>query len=256
MNSHLTHQQQLAYLDGELSKSEKRKAELHLHSCWTCRISMERLERDIAIILDAQNEILTPAIQPPPNSWPAFDSLLARNPPPAPSSLWRFLEYINPLSGPAWMLVTSSLLVALVIFTYSISRSKLVSAKELLRQVDIADAERASIANDQVVREHVHIRKSIGGRSRPQLEELDAWKSRRATYWNAPSGESIAADLEAQYRAHDVPVDLPLSAASVDSWSEAAGGDPTISRRGGDFDLSFTGSRAWQPRTRLSGLAC
>lgn len=242
MNSHLNPQQMLAYLDGELSKSEMHRADDHLHSCWTCRSEVERLKSDIATILDAQNESFSPALPPPPRPWPSFETVMARSSPAQPVSLWaRMAAYMGSLASPARVFV-SCIVIASLILTYSIFRSKPVSAKEVLRQIQTADARRTAITKDQVIRERVRIRKRIHGQNHPQSANVDTWKSPTAAYWNVPEDDSAAADLEAQYKAHDIPIGLPLSAASVDSWGKAAGGSPTVSQQGSDVDLSFAGA--------------
>jgi hypothetical protein len=243
MNNHLTSRQMLAYLDGELSRSEMHYAKDHLHSCWTCRSEVERLKADIATILDAQNEIFSPALPSPPSPWPSFNMLLARNVPPHPIPLWaRIFAYANSLLSPARVMVASAAVVVLVILAYSAFRMTPVSAKEVLRRVLIADTSRTTITKDQVIRERVHIRKTMRGESHSQSMQVDTWKSTAAAYWNAPNRDSVAADLEAQYKAHDIPIGLPLSAASAASWGRVAGGSPTVSQQGSDVDLSFTGT--------------
>jgi hypothetical protein len=233
----------LAYLDGELSRSETHHAEDHLHSCWTCRSKVERLTADIATILDAQNESFSTALPPPPRPWPSFNALLARNASPPPTPLWaRTFAHVNSLLSPARVLVSSAAIVVLVILAYSAFRSRAVSAKEVLRQVQIADTNRTAITKDQVIRERVRIRKTMRGENHSQSMQVDTWKSLTAAYWNAPDHNSVAADLEAQYRAHNIPIGLPLSAASADSWGKVAGGSPTVSQQGSDVDLSFAGS--------------
>ncbi len=242
MNNHLTPQQMLAYVDGELSKSETRRAEDHLHSCWTCLTEVERLKADIATILDAQNESFSPALPPPPRPWPSFETVLARSLPAQPVSLWmRLTAYLNTLSATRVLMVSGAIAV-LMVFGYSILRSKPVSAKEVLRRIQVADTHRSAITKDQVIRQRVHIRKTTQGQSHPKLASVDTWKSPTSAYWNLAEIDSAAADLKAQYQAHNIPVGLPLSAASVDSWGKAAGGSPTVSRRGSDVDLSFAGS--------------
>jgi hypothetical protein len=243
MNNHLTPQQMLAYLDGELSRSEMHQADDHLHSCWTCRSEVERLKGDIATILDAQNESFSPALPPPPRQWVSFEALLARSLPAQSVSPWaRMFVYMQSLVSPATVLVSSAVIAALMILGYSIFRSKPVSAMEVLRQVQVADAKRTAISNDQVIRERVHIRKSTRGHTDPQLANVDAWKSPTAAYWNMRQDDFAAADLSAQYKAHNISVGLPLSAASVDAWGRIAGGNPTVSQQGSDVGVSFAGS--------------
>jgi hypothetical protein len=245
MNNHLTPQQMLAYLDGELSRSEMHRADDHLHSCWTCRSEVERLKDDIATILDAQKENFSPALPPPPQPWVSFEALLARSAPAQPVSPWaRMFVYMQSLLSPATVLVSSFVIVVLMVLGYSIFRSKPVSANEVLRQVQVADAKRTVTTKDQVIRERVHIRKTTRSQNQPQLANVDTWKSPTAAYWNTGEDDSAAADLAAQYKAHDVPIGLPLSAASVDSWGRVAGGNPTVSQEGSDIGVRFAGSGA------------
>jgi hypothetical protein len=243
MNNHLTPQQMLAYLDGELSKSEMNRADDHLHSCWTCRSEVERLKADIATILDAQKESFSPALPPPPHRWASFETLLARSAPAQPVPLWtRFTVYLRAALSPVRTVVVSGVIAVLLVFGLSLFRSMPVSAKEVLRRVQIADTKRTAITKDQVIRERVHIRKSTRGRNETELANVDTWKSPTAAYWNMREDDSVAADLAAQYKAHDIPVGLPLSAASVDSWGRLAGGNPTVSQQGSDVGVSFAGS--------------
>ncbi len=243
MNNHLTHIQMLAYLDGELSKSDTAGAEEHMHSCWTCLTEVEKLKADIAAILDAQNESFSPALPPPSRPWLSFEALLARSLPAEPLSPWaRMTAYLGSLAYPVKVLVPSALILVLIIVGYSLVRSKPVSAKEALRQVQMADAKRTAIAKGQVIRERVHVRKTTRGGSHPQSANVDTWKSPTAIYWNVRDNDTAVADLKAQFQAHGIPASLPLSAASVDSWGKAAGGTPTITQQGSDMDVSFAGT--------------
>lgn len=232
-----------AYLDGELSKSETHRVEDHMHSCWTCRTKVERLKGDIATILDAQNESFAPALPSPPKSWLPFNALLGRTVLEPPISSCRRSTVFMTLLTPVRVLVASVAMAILLVFAYSIFPAKVVSAKEVLRRVKIADTRRTAITKDQVIREQVHIRKSTRGHSDLQSTKLDTWKSPTSAYWNMPKNDNdtVVADLAQQYQSHGVPIDLPLSAASVDFWSKIAGGNSTVSQQGANVDLSFAG---------------
>jgi anti-sigma factor RsiW len=243
MNNHLAPQKMLGYIDGELSKSETRQVEEHLHSCWTCLTEVERLKDDIALILDAHKEQFEPALPPPPKPWASFETLLARNLPEHRESSWtRMNIFIRSLVSPARILVSSVVVAGLMILAYSFFRARTVSAKEVLQRVQMADTRRATIRKDQVIRERVHVRKTAHGQIQPQSASVDTWKSATATYWNVNDDDSAAADLKEQYQAHGIAMSLPLSAASIDSWWKAAGGTPTVSQQGSDMDVSFAGT--------------
>jgi hypothetical protein len=243
MSNHLTPQQMLSYIDGELSKSEAHKADEHLHSCWTCLTEVDKLKGDIAMILDAQRAQFEPALPPPPKPWASLDSLIARVQPEGPISLWaRLALHLNAVLTPGSFVVASCVVAALVIFAYSMVRVRTVSAKEVMQKIQAADTRRSMITTSQVIRERVHIRKTIHGQDHPRVASVDTWKSRSASYWNISDGDSAAADLEAQYKAHNIPIDLPLSSASVNWWGKAAGGDATVSRQDANIDVNFVGS--------------
>lgn len=243
MNSHLNAQQLLAYVDAELSRSEMRRAEKHLHSCWTCLTEMERLKGDISTILQAQNESFNPALPPPPQPWQSFQMILASSRPAQSDTFWEnFKAYLNSSLSPARILVVSGIIAVLLVGAYSIFRAKTVSAKEVVWRIQVADTQRSAISKDQVIRERVHIRKTTRGQSHPKLASVDAWKSSTAAYWNVEENNSAAADLEAKYQAHKIPMNLPLSAASLDAWEKVVGGTPRVSSQGSDLDLTFTGS--------------
>jgi hypothetical protein len=230
----------LAYVDGELSRMESRRVDKHLHSCWTCLAEMERLKGDIATLLDAQNEAFTPALPPPPRPWSGFDAILERNRDLSPPSWWfRFSTAISASLSSTRMAVVSAAVFLLAFYGYSVFHVKTVSAKEALQRIEVADKQRSAITRDQVVRERVHIRKSMRGQAFAKPESMDTWKSRTNAYWEIGHSDSVAADLKARYQALKIPADLPLSAASMNLWGMAVGGNPTTSQEGADVNLTF-----------------
>ncbi len=238
MANHLLHQELLAYLDGELSKRQMAKAAKHLQSCWSCRVELRRLENDLVTLLDAQNEVLSSLPQPA-CPWSAFDVLLARSLPGKPSRLRislaaQFIPYLR-FAGLACALIC---LIVLLVFSYSIFRSDPVSAKEVLRQVGVADATRTSFARDQVLRQEIHVhRRTRDGEV--QRDEVEVWKSDAATYWNTSDKNSAAAGLEAEYALNKVPMDLPLSAIALADWARVLGSSPMVSWQGDDLSLTI-----------------
>jgi hypothetical protein len=240
MNNHLTHREMLAYVDGELSRAESRHVNKHLHSCWTCLAEMERLKGDIATLLDAQREVFTPALPPPPRPWLGFEAILERNRDLHPSSWWfRFSTAVSTFLSSTRMAVVSFAVLLLVFYGYSIFHVKTVSAKEVLQKIEVADRKRSTITKDHVLRERVHIRKTTRGQASPKPESIDTWKSSAHAYWNIEHKDSAAADLKARSQALKIPADLPLSVASMSLWGMAAGGNPTTSQEGADVNLTF-----------------
>src|SRR5215471_7367280 len=77
MTKHLTREQLLNYLDGELPKAKMRAARDHIQSCWACRTELEHLQNDIGLIHDAQQQVVLPSLPPPPQPWPRLEPRLA-----------------------------------------------------------------------------------------------------------------------------------------------------------------------------------
>lgn len=243
MNNHLTREQMLAYLDGELPKAQTATATEHLHSCWTCRIEMERLESDIAVILDAHNEAFVPAIPPPPSAWPSFDALLARRLPEVPQPIWmRIGNALRAVLMPARAAILAGLIVGVVVFAFFRFESKPVSAKEVLRSVQAAASQRMTIPQGQVLRERVHVRRRVRGQEMGS-GSVNVWKSPTAAVWQDSEGDSAVAALKRKYGTHGVPADLPLSASSIAAWGTVAGGELSVAKQGSDLNLSFPGGR-------------
>jgi len=248
MNNHLDHQQMLAYLDGELSRLETHRAEEHLHSCWTCRTEVEHLKDDIATILDSQKETFSPALPPPPGPWPAFNMLVARAAAARQPNLWmRLATAVSTIATPSRVLAVSVSAIVIVLFTFAAFRSPVVSAKEVLRRIEVADVKRSEIVMTQVIRERVQIRRTTRSSGRQDSTIINTWKSRKAAYWETSKDDAVVSDLEAEYKSHGVPVSLPLSASSATEWGKAIGGEPTVSRQGSDLDLTYAATPAASP---------
>lgn len=130
MNSHLTPQQMLAFIDGELSKAEARHVDEHLHSCWTCLTEVDRLKNDIATILDAHHESFGPALPTPPKPWLSIEALIAKSVPPAQASPWaRFTMYLDSAFTPLRLLLFSAAFAVLLVCALTVFHAMPVSAK-------------------------------------------------------------------------------------------------------------------------------
>src|SRR5260221_9609505 len=65
----------LLLVDGELSAKETAKLETHLEACWPCRVKTKKIQKAIADIIEFDEKVLTPRLNPP-QGWRDFDRQL------------------------------------------------------------------------------------------------------------------------------------------------------------------------------------
>jgi anti-sigma factor RsiW len=75
---HLSKEQLLRHLDGEMSISGMRRAAAHLQACWSCQVEFNRLKEHIAAIIDAHVNVFSPSLPPPGIPWPRLEPRLER----------------------------------------------------------------------------------------------------------------------------------------------------------------------------------
>jgi hypothetical protein len=236
MTEHLTRQQLLSYLDGELSKAATRAADEHLHSCWTCRTALERLQEDIGAILDAQNAVLLRGVPPPPKPWPRIEPLLVAA---AESGHVSWRARLSFRWSPVYATAAVVAIVGFIVFRWLTPTA--VSANEVLRQVAQADAKRVATASGRFVRQRVRVTKTERRTARTTFGEIDSWRAaNNAVYWRVGASDVAASDLRERYQRENVPTGLPLSAAAYQSWSRQLTAEPQAARHGNVMDVSLT----------------
>jgi hypothetical protein len=241
MSNHLNHPQMLAYLDGELPKAEMANVADHLHSCWTCRIEMERLEGDIATILDAHNESFAPSIPPPSKAWPTFETLIAhKSTEPRQPMFLRLAAVMRVHLTPMRGFALASLVAGIILFFFLRLGSTTVSAKEAVANIRLAEQRQASVSSGQIVRQRFHVKESRWDGMQRKSDSVAAWKSSRAAVWESSDKHDPTIDsLRREYAASHVAIDLPISAAAFDAWEGIVGGEPSLARDGTRLQIAF-----------------
>ena len=119
MTGHLSREQLLRHLDGEMSISGMRRAAAHLQACWSCQVEFCRLKEHIAAIIDAHVNVFSPSLPPPDAPWPRLEPRLKR----ARRSSLRFLwRRANSFGAGSWRteFVIGALISALALIMYRV----------------------------------------------------------------------------------------------------------------------------------------
>lgn len=244
MTSHLSREQLLRHLDGELSGSAMRKTAAHLQACWSCQVEFDRLKQHIALIVDAEAEVFGPSLPSPPKPWPRIEPRLEK----ARESgipFWRKLALFAPLSRMSLVYGTPALAV-LIVGILLWGPVAPVSAKEMLNRAIVADRGRQSITPQQVLRQKVRVKKVAAG-ARERTTAFESWKSAKSAYWNS-GADPVSTELLARYQANGLATALPLSPAAVESWAKIAGSEPSASSEGQHIDVHVIANPAGQAR--------
>ena len=232
MTKHLSYEQLLRHLDGELSRLAAWQAAAHLKTCWACQVELDHLKEQIADIVDAQSAVFGPSLPPPPRPWPSLEPRLeqqaART---GRTPLWRKAALFSGISFRAQLAYGIAALALLAIGLSNWFSAQPVLAKEILARVAAADGGRLAITERKVARQRVRVAKTSGA-SPAKLARLDAWRSPKSTYWDN-AGDPIGAELQARYRSNGLEANLPLSPEAMETWVRITGEKPSASQEQG-----------------------
>jgi hypothetical protein len=248
MTTHLSREQLLRHLDGELSRSDMRKTSEHLRACWSCQEEFSRLKEQVAEILDAQTAVFGPSLAPPPSPWPRLEPRLDREMSLIRVPFWRKLVAFAGGTWRAQLAYGGAVLAVLVtVFLVWVSSVMPVSAQEVLRRASAADAGRLAITDQQVVRQRVRVKRTRRLALSEPATLLESWKSVKSTHWGS-AGDPVSAELLERYRANGLASALPLSPPAVDSWAKIAGSEPSASRDGESIDVQVVSNSQGRAR--------
>ncbi len=240
----------LLFVDGELQAKEAAQLEAHLEACWPCRVKTQKVQDAIADIIEFDDQVLTPRLNPP-QGWRNFDRKLnqlvaASGKQPFRSrlfgSLGRFLPSSNLFILPRYLVRSAAVLVLLALIVMLVIRLRhepTVSASQFLANAIEAQALQTRTTSDPVV--HQRLQVSRKDQAREASVNLEIWNDTRNSrvrqfltdgnqsipitasastikdQAGIPGGDLIS-ELEQVLRANHMDPARPLSAASYQSW--------------------------------------
>src|SRR5712664_319455 len=171
----------LLFVDGELTAKETAQLEAHLEACWPCRVKTKKIQEAIADIIEFDEQVLTPRLNPP-QGWRNFDRQLRQLAAQSGSqslksklfgSLNRFFPISHFFANPhPWFkpiargLAAALVLILVVALVIRFRHEPIVSASELLRNVTEAQAARIRAAAEPVVHQRLSVRSKDQASSR------------------------------------------------------------------------------------------
>src|SRR6266498_2421089 len=254
-NEHPPREMLLLFVDGELPAKETAQLETHLEACWPCRVKTKKIQEGIADIIEFDERVLTPRLNPP-QDWRNFDrqlrqlaaqsgrqSLFSR----IFGSLNRFFPvshlfaaprpWFKPLARGLAAALALILVVALVIY---FKREPTVSASELLRNVTEAQDARLRTTAEPVVHQRLRIRRIDQASVSEASATLEIWndtKNARVREFTVDGNQAVSFsgnvgrvtssqssrnqvidDLAQVLSTNHMDPQRPLSAVSYQSW--------------------------------------
>jgi anti-sigma factor RsiW len=245
----------LLFVDGELPAKETTQLETHLEACWPCRVKTTKIQEGIADIIEFDEKVLTPRLNPP-QGWRNFDRQLRQlaaqsGSQSLKSRLFGSLNRLFPISHlfaiprPWFKPIARSLTAALVLIlvvglVIHFKREPIVSASELLRNVTEAQATRLRSTAEPVTHQRLRIRRIDQASASEASATLEIWsdaKNLRVREFAVESNQTtsfsgdvskptlqqaarnpVIDDLTQALLANHMDPQRPLSAASFQSW--------------------------------------
>ena len=216
---HVSDDQVLALMDGELSMRETRRVQKHLERCWNCRTRQDKLQGVIHGFVDYSNDVVAPFLPPPPGGRDRFLAALdveliahSRSWSFHPIGILRKLHEraMNPVFLTAVVLVVAGIALTMVWTKLS---TRQLAPEQLLAQA--VQAEQAVQPQAGVVYQRVEIRS--GHHTAERLIYRDLAHKRVPREQKLGVAESA---MKSRLEAADVNWQNPLSVTDFRTWHD------------------------------------
>ncbi len=218
VDQHISEDNLIALLDGELSVARARTFNRHLDRCWECRARHEQMRTGIVQIVGYRKHISGPFLPPPPE---ARDRFLARldeamgKPKVSWHSYFRptFLKKMNPVFASVVVIAFATI----TLFVIWERNAPTVSASELLRQASAWDTRPARETMSGVVFQKVQIHTRHASVERTLYRDVTGRRKPRL----APAQDNTSAEVDRMLTLAGIDSQQPLSAANFRIWHDA-----------------------------------
>jgi hypothetical protein len=242
-NPHLSDEQILLALDGELPSRDAATVDVHLEACWSCRTRRQQIENAITDIVEYRDCLIRPYFPLPPSELERFVTRLEQLARSVGHSslksrvvgslrvLQVFFQGLVPRR--AWISAVVIASFALFLFTRLWHAPK-VSASQLLENSRVFEVQRLRSVAKPVVYQKLHIRMGTKSLTRTiyrdsvgmrQVDQVDATGGDGLTSQRQRPSEDLSQNAESELMGAFLAAKLnwqdPLSPKSYSSWHDS-----------------------------------
>ncbi len=242
----------LLFVDGELPTKETAQLETHLEACWPCRVKTKKIQEAIADIIEFDEQVLTPRLNPP-QGWRNFDRQLRQLAAQSGHQSLRsrlfgrlnrffpvshFFETPHPWFKPmARGLAAALALILVVALVIRFRHEPTVSASELLQNATEAQAARIRSNAEPVIHQRLRVLRRGQASASEASATLEIWndtKNARVREFTIDENQTVSLrdkaasqlppsspvidELAQLLAANHMDPQRPLSAASYQLW--------------------------------------
>lgn len=212
-SSHLSDEDLIAYIDGELPSRRTRLASRHIRSCWWCRAQSEKFTRGITRFVECRTAEAKHNV--PPARWAGFDARLsaaAAAPSPTPPAPW-WRNFLPPFR---FRLAAVTASAAAILLWTQLGSGPPLSATEVLQRAQSAETRHLQTGPQPLVYRRIRLsRRSPKG---VRTTHVETWSDANRKSRNQPGGDEVWQDLQAVLRKNGLENARLLSALAYSEW--------------------------------------
>jgi hypothetical protein len=219
-NNHLTDEQLLMLVDGELLPKEAANARGHLETCWSCRAELEKIEETISTFVEFRKKVQIPLSPLPPSNWNNFNRKLneIKREETKPQRSWFNFTNLSPLQ--LRLGIASIAFIVITALLFQLVTVEKVSASELLDKSAKLHNEKVNSTSQPVIYQKLKVR--TGNSKMMDWEVWNDAKNLRTkqTIGGGQPKESVDVlqELSEILRKNRMNPQTPLSPDSFKSW--------------------------------------
>jgi uncharacterized coiled-coil protein SlyX len=221
-NGHLTDQQLLFYVDGELRTNESTRCRAHLEACWTCRAELDDLQGIIKKIANFRNNVLLPMTPLPPRHWDGLEPRMRElGHALAKRSIIKRLRGLLRSDFVALRYAVSAFLVLVLLALVLFRARPTLSASELLARVQEAQTEELRKVAVPVIHQKLQIRRKLIKSNEQMTLDYDSWGDQsHGRFRQTETSAQLLSELRTIYNVNHLDWQAPLSAFGYARWRD------------------------------------